>query len=48
MIVRVAVMALLIVAIIYIFGIVFNVLFKIGILLLLFAGVIYLVKKILD
>ena len=45
MIVRIILMVLLIVAIISIFGVVFNILFKVGVLLLLFIGVAYLFKK---
>lgn len=45
MIVRIIVMVLFIVAIISIFGVVFNILFKVGLLLLLFIGVVYLFKK---
>ena len=38
-------MVLFIVAMVYIFGLVFNFLFKVGVLLLLFVGVVYLLKK---
>ena len=48
MIVRVLLLVLILIAIVSVFGFVFNILFKIGILLLLFGGVIYLAKKILS
>ena len=45
---RIIIIALMIVAMVSIFGLVFNILFKVGILLLLFAGVVYLIKKIIE
>jgi len=45
MILRILLMALIIIAIISVFGFVFNVLFKVGLLVLLVLGVAYLFKK---
>ncbi|NQZ75799.1 MAG: hypothetical protein HRT61_06755 [Ekhidna sp.] len=48
MLVRVLVLILIVIVIASVFGFVFNILFKIGIFLLIAAGVIYLVKKMLN